>query len=55
VNGDDELLISTMAAWSKARVVGDCLKVSICALDEKWPPGDSGARKRRSPMVSGGA
>lgn len=37
MNGDDQLLISTMAARSKARVVGGGRKVSICVLDEKWP------------------
>ena len=35
MNGDDELLISTMAARSKARVVGGGRKVSVCVLDEK--------------------
>ena len=39
MNGDDELLISTMAARSKARVVGGGRKVSVCVLDEKWPVG----------------
>ena len=34
---DDELLISTMAARSKARVVGRSPKVSLCVLDERWP------------------
>ena len=37
MNGDDELLISTMAARSKARMVGGGRKVSLCALDENWP------------------
>ena len=37
MNGDDELLISTMAARSKARVVAGGRKVSVCVLDEKWP------------------
>jgi len=37
MNGDDELLISTMAARSKARMVGGGRKVSVCALDENWP------------------
>ena len=37
MNGDDELLISTMAARSKARAVGGGRKVSVCVLDEKWP------------------
>jgi hypothetical protein len=37
MDGDDELLISTMAARSKARVVGNGRKVSVCVLDERWP------------------
>jgi hypothetical protein len=37
MNGDDELLISTMDARSKAQVVGAGRKVSVCVLDEKWP------------------
>jgi hypothetical protein len=37
MNGDDELLISTMEARSKAHVVGGGRKVSVCVLDEKWP------------------
>ena len=37
MNGDDELLISTMAARSKARMVGGGRKVSVCVLDENWP------------------
>ena len=34
---DDELLISTMAARSKARAVARNPKVSLCVLDERWP------------------
>ena len=34
---DDELLISTMAARSKARGVARNPKVSLCVLDERWP------------------
>jgi PPOX class probable F420-dependent enzyme len=34
---DDELLISTMADRSKARVVRRDGKVSLCILDERWP------------------
>jgi len=34
---DDELLISTMAARAKARVVERESKVSLCVLDEHWP------------------
>jgi len=37
MNADDELLISTMDARSKAQVVGAGRKVSVCVLDEKWP------------------
>ena len=37
MNGDDELLISTMDARSKAQAVGAGRKVSVCVLDEKWP------------------
>jgi nitroimidazol reductase NimA-like FMN-containing flavoprotein (pyridoxamine 5'-phosphate oxidase superfamily) len=38
MNGDDELLISTMAARSKAKAVARNGRVSLCILDEKWPP-----------------
>lgn len=34
---DDELLVSTMAGRSKARVVARDPKVSLCILDERWP------------------
>jgi PPOX class probable F420-dependent enzyme len=34
---DDELLISTMAARGKARIVDRNPKVSLCVLDERWP------------------
>jgi PPOX class probable F420-dependent enzyme len=34
---DDTLLISTMAARGKARVVARDPKVSLCVLDERWP------------------
>lgn len=34
---DDELLVSTMAARGKARVVARDGKVSLCILDERWP------------------
>ena len=34
---DDELLVSTMAARSKARAVARDPKVSLCILDEQWP------------------
>jgi hypothetical protein len=39
LNGDDELLISTMAARGKAKAVDRDGRVSLCILDEKWPPG----------------
>jgi PPOX class probable F420-dependent enzyme len=38
LNGDDELLISTMAARGKAKAVARDGRVSICVLDENWPP-----------------
>jgi Pyridoxamine 5'-phosphate oxidase len=38
MNGDDELLISTMAARGKAKAVARNGRVSLCILDEKWPP-----------------
>lgn len=34
---DDELLVSTMAARGKARVIARDGKVSLCVLDERWP------------------
>src|SRR5262245_24870257 len=34
---DDELLVSTMKARSKARAVARNEKVSLCVLDERWP------------------
>src|ERR1700759_4828948 len=33
----DELLVSTMGARGKARVVDRDGKVSLCVLDERWP------------------
>jgi PPOX class probable F420-dependent enzyme len=33
----DELLVSTMAGRGKARVIQRDGKVSLCALDERWP------------------
>ena len=38
MNGADELLISTMAARGKVRAVDRNGRVSICILDENWPP-----------------
>src|SRR6188474_2526460 len=34
---DDDLLVSTMNARSKARAVDRSSKVSLCILDERWP------------------
>lgn len=38
MNGDDELLVSTMAARGKAKAVDRDGRVSLCVLDERWPP-----------------
>jgi nitroimidazol reductase NimA-like FMN-containing flavoprotein (pyridoxamine 5'-phosphate oxidase superfamily) len=38
VMDDDDILISTMAARGKARAVERNPKVSLCVLDEQWPP-----------------
>jgi PPOX class probable F420-dependent enzyme len=37
VDGDD-ILVSTMAARAKAKAVTRDPKVSLCVLDEQWPP-----------------
>jgi PPOX class probable F420-dependent enzyme len=37
MDGDD-LLISTMAARGKAKAVARDERVSLCILDERWPP-----------------
>jgi hypothetical protein len=37
MDGDD-ILVSTMAARGKARAVRRNPKVSLCVLDEQWPP-----------------
>ena len=34
----DELLVSTMAERAKAKAVARDQKVSLCVLDEQWPP-----------------
>ena len=34
----DTILISTMAARGKAKAIARNPKVSLCVLDEKWPP-----------------
>ena len=38
MDGPDDLLISTMAERAKAKAVQRNSKISILALDEKWPP-----------------
>jgi PPOX class probable F420-dependent enzyme len=38
VNGADELLISTMAARAKPKAVDRDGRVSLCIMDEHWPP-----------------
>ena len=35
---DDEILVSTMAERAKAKAVARAPKVSLCVLDEQWPP-----------------
>jgi nitroimidazol reductase NimA-like FMN-containing flavoprotein (pyridoxamine 5'-phosphate oxidase superfamily) len=37
MDGDD-ILVSTMAARAKAKAVKRNPKISLCVLDEKWPP-----------------
>jgi hypothetical protein len=37
MDGDD-ILVSTMGARAKARAVARLGKVSLCVLDESWPP-----------------
>lgn len=37
MDGDD-ILVSTMAARAKAKAVARLGKVSLCVLDEQWPP-----------------
>jgi hypothetical protein len=34
----DEILVSTMGARAKAKAVARSPKVSLCVLDEQWPP-----------------
>jgi PPOX class probable F420-dependent enzyme len=38
VEPDDTILVSTMAERAKARAVRRDAKVSLCVLDEQWPP-----------------
>jgi Pyridoxamine 5'-phosphate oxidase len=35
---EDEILVSTMADRAKAKAVARSAKVSLCVLDEQWPP-----------------
>jgi hypothetical protein len=34
----EEIVVSTMAARAKAKAVARSSKVSLCVLDEQWPP-----------------
>jgi PPOX class probable F420-dependent enzyme len=38
VTDGDDLLVSTMGARAKAKAVQRLGKVSLCVLDEQWPP-----------------
>jgi hypothetical protein len=38
LDGDDTILVSTMGERAKARAVARNAKVSLCVLDEQWPP-----------------
>ena len=38
MDGDDTILVSTMAERAKAMAVARSPKVSLCVLDEQWPP-----------------
>lgn len=38
VTDGDDLLVSTMGARAKAKAVRRLGKVSLCVLDEQWPP-----------------
>jgi len=38
VDDDDTILVSTMRGRAKARAVARRAKVSMCVLDEQWPP-----------------
>ena len=38
IDSDDTILVSTMLARAKARAVARNPKVSLCVLDEQWPP-----------------
>jgi hypothetical protein len=36
--GPDGIVVSTMAARAKAKAVASSQKVSLCVLDQQWPP-----------------
>jgi hypothetical protein len=38
VTDGDDILVSTMGARAKAKAVERLGKVSLCVLDEQWPP-----------------
>ncbi len=38
VTDGEEILVSTMAARAKAKAMARSPKVSLCVLDEQWPP-----------------
>jgi PPOX class probable F420-dependent enzyme len=38
MEGEEEILVSTMGARAKAKAVARDPKVSLCVLDEQWPP-----------------
>jgi hypothetical protein len=38
VTDGDDILVSTMGARAKAKAVARLGKVSLCVLDEQWPP-----------------
>ena len=38
IDADDPILVSTMRARAKARAVARDPNVSVCVLDEQWPP-----------------
>ncbi len=38
MDGDGRILVSTMQERAKARAVSRSPKVSLCVLDEQWPP-----------------
>jgi hypothetical protein len=38
VTDGDDILVSTMGARAKAKAAGRLGKVSLCVLDEQWPP-----------------